>query len=114
MSTIQLPERFRHLERFADWCLPHEKDRIARRVTLPFDEIQAFYDAMLPEVTSIVGYLRTRPVEEATPEDENLLFIMQSLVEISAAVEVYGENRVTDGADPRLLSPSYEVVGVRT
>ena len=113
MSTILLPEGFRHLERFADWCLPHEKDRIDRRVTLPFDEVQAFYDAMLPETTAIVSYLKTKPVEQVTPEDENLLFIMQSLVEISSAVEVYGENMITDGADPRLLYPIYEVIGVR-
>jgi hypothetical protein len=113
MSGVRLPDGFRHLERFADWCVPHEKDRIERRVTVPFEEIRSFYDAMLPEVTGIVGYLRTRPVDQATPEDENLLFLVQSLIEISGAVEVYGENRITDGADPRLLSPTYEVVGVR-
>ena len=48
-DQVRLPEAYRALEAFADtWALPSSDARLHKRMTSSMDEIQAFYDAMLP------------------------------------------------------------------
>ncbi len=46
--TNQLPPDFADLEPWADWALPTEPERYAKRLASPFGELQAFYDAAFP------------------------------------------------------------------
>ena len=45
-----LPPEFADLEPFADWALPTERERYAKRLSSTMDELQAFYDAALPRL----------------------------------------------------------------
>ena len=97
MSKSQLPAQFEDLEPFAGWALPDEVGRGRKRASSPMDEIQAFYDAMLPRMEAVMGFLNAFPLDELPPEAGRLLHMVLSLAEIGPAVEFYGEPRVIDG-----------------
>ena len=53
MADPLLPPGFSDLERFvADWCLDSEPERYAKRLASTMDEIQEFYDAIMPRTAS--------------------------------------------------------------
>jgi hypothetical protein len=100
-EPVALPKGFEDLARFRDWMVPTDRGRIERRLCLPFAEVKAFYDEVLPELDRILSYLHTRPATEMSQEDANLLNLALSLVEISNAVEIYNQGSVMDGGDLR-------------
>ncbi|MCU1606787.1 MAG: hypothetical protein JWP46_3252 [Modestobacter sp.] len=102
-TTRQLPEAFSKLSQFSNWILPNEKARIEARLDTPYEESQAFYTAMLPELPGIMAYLKTVPVGAAAEEDRALADLAFAFVEIANAVELYGEPEVPDGANLRLF-----------
>jgi hypothetical protein len=89
------------LDQFADWAVTSDQERIGRRIDLPFEEVVDFYDRLLPHVDEIMSYLRTRPVDNPSIEDINLVNVMKSLVEVSDAVEIYGQGAIPDAGDLR-------------
>jgi hypothetical protein len=91
-----LPAQFADLEPFADWALPSERDRFAKRLASSMDELQAFYDAAFPRLTDSVDYLKGVPVDGISDEDRNLLWLFSSLVTVSFPVEVWRQPRVPD------------------
>lgn len=91
-----LPRAFAELEPFADWVLPSERDRFARRLASSMDELQAFYDAAFPRLEDGVEYLKAVPIEGIAEEDRNLLWLFASLVTVSFPVEVWRQPRVPD------------------
>ena len=97
MSNRQLPKQFEDLEPFAGWALPDEVSRARRRASSPMAEIQAFYDALLPRMEAVLGYLNAHPLNELSPEAERLMNMVLSLAEIGPAVEFFGEPSVIDG-----------------
>jgi hypothetical protein len=101
--TTPLPEGFGTLERFADWVLPNEAARVEARLSRPYPESKAFYDAMLAAVPKFMPYLLGRATENADQADRNLLNLALAYVEIADAVEIYGESAIPDGADLRLF-----------
>lgn len=97
MST--LPADFAALEPFADWALPSEADRYAKRLASTMDELQAFYDAAMPLLESGADHLRGISLEDGaslSDEDRNLLWLFSSLVTVSFPVEVWRQPRVPD------------------
>ena len=52
-----LPPEFADLEPFADWCLPSEGERYAKRLASSMEEMQAFYDAAFPRLPDAMAYL---------------------------------------------------------
>ena len=97
MSKRQLPAQFADLESFAGWALPDEVSRGHKRASSPMADITAFYDAMLPRMEDVFGYLNAHPLNELSPEAERLMNMVLSLAEIGPAVEFYGEPAVIDG-----------------
>lgn len=102
-TTRQLPEAFASLGHLSPWILPNEKARIEARLTTPYEESVAFYQAILPELADIMAYLKQVPVTSATEEDLVLADLAYAFVEIANAVELYGEPEVPDGANLRLF-----------
>lgn len=100
-ERVALPEGFEELARFQDWMVPTDRERLHRRLDVPFAEIQAFYDGIMPDFTRILTYLEGRPATDISQEDANLLNLALSVVEISNAVEVYEQGQVVDGDDLR-------------
>jgi hypothetical protein len=56
MAAI-LPADFADLEPFADWAIPTEKARYAKRMASSMPELQAFYDAAFPRLEAGTEYL---------------------------------------------------------
>ncbi len=90
-----------HLDQFSAWAVSSDQGRIARRVDLPFEEVADFYHRLMPHVDAIMSYLRTRPVTDPSIEDINLVNVMKSLIEVSNAVEIYGQGGIPDAGDLR-------------
>lgn len=89
-----LPREFADLEPFADWALPTERERYAKRLSSTMDELQAFYDAALPRLEDAATYLEQLPLD-ALPEDAtHLPRLCYSLINVSFPVEAWHQPRV--------------------
>jgi hypothetical protein len=94
MST--LPSAFADLEPFADWSLPSEGDRYAKRLASSMDQLEAFYNAAYPRLEESQEYLQGVALDGISDEDRNLLWLFCSLVTVSFPVEVWRQPRVPD------------------
>ena len=101
-----LPAPFSKLEPFVNqWALGTERERNNTRVTSTMEEIQEFYDAMLPQIHEALKYLDSLPLGNM-PEDAQKLFnLTLSLAEVSTAVERFGEPTVPNGFDTERFTP---------
>jgi hypothetical protein len=90
------PPQFADLEPFADWAVPGERNRYARRLASSMDELQAFYDAAFPRLAESVDYLKSVELEDISDEDERLLWLFSALVTVSFPVEVWRQPRVPE------------------
>ena len=69
-----LPVEFADLERFAQWCLPSEPERYAKRLASPMVEMKAFYDAITPRAEEALTYCDKFPLNDDLPDDvQNLM-----------------------------------------
>ena len=92
----KLPAAYADLEPFADWALPSEGDRYAKRIASSMDELQAFYDAAFPRLEASTDYLKGVKLDGISDEDRNLLWLFSALVTVSFPVEVWRQARVPD------------------
>ncbi len=98
-----LPAEYAELEPFADWAIPTEKARYARRLASSMEELQAFYDAALPKLDAGMAYLAQFDDLGAMPEDATrLLWLFCSLVTVSFPVEVWRQPKVPDSGSTAL------------
>ncbi len=106
MSNNLVPDQFRQLEPFArDWALATEAERLRRRFSSSFEELQAFYGAVLPQMDAIISYLNEYSSETMPKDVRRLFYIALSLAEIAPAVELFKQPRVPDGFDVNRLVP---------
>jgi hypothetical protein len=91
-----LPAEFAELEPFADWILPTERERYAKRLASTMDEMQAFYEAAFPLLDAANKYLERFGMDDLPDPERNLLLLMMSLVLVSFPVEVWSQPRVPD------------------
>ena len=92
-----LPEEFADLERFADWILPTEPERYAKRLASTMEEMQDLYDVGMARMEEVMVYLDARfPLNGMPPEAKRLMHLMQSVVMVSFPVEVWKQPRVLD------------------
>jgi hypothetical protein len=92
----KLPADFSDLEPFADWALPSEYDRYAKRISSTQEELQAFYDAAFPRLRDSVERLKAIALDTISEEERNLLWLFCSLVTVSFPVEVWRQPRVPE------------------
>ena len=91
-----LPAEFADLEPFADWAIPTERARYAKRLASTMDDLQAFYDAAFPRHEAAATHLEQFELD-ALPEDaKRLLWLFCALVTVSFPVEVWRQPRVPD------------------
>ena len=95
-TTTSLPADFADLEPFADWALPTERERYAKRLASTMDELQAFYDAALPRLEDAASYLEQLPLDDLPDDATNLLRLCYSLINVSFPVEAWRQPRVPD------------------
>jgi hypothetical protein len=100
VTEPKLPSAFAEYEPFAEkWCLATESERWAARLATPMPEIHAFYDAFTPRFEEAIDYCDKYPLD-ALPDDAlNLLHLVYSMIMVSMAIEVFGQQNPTDSAD---------------
>jgi hypothetical protein len=92
-----LPEAFADLEPFAaTWCLATEPERWARRLAMPLDEMQAFYDACFPRAEEAIRHCDGFDLHALPPDVEHLLQMLHSLALVSYAIEVWCQPEPVD------------------
>jgi hypothetical protein len=95
MST--LPAGFAELEPFAErWCLPTEHERYGQRMASTTEQMQAFYDAVVPRAEEAMTYLEQFPLDSLPEDALNLLHLLYSMIQVSFPVEVWRQPRVPD------------------
>jgi len=95
--SAMLPEGFNDLEPYAaDWCLATETERYAKRLASSMGEMQAFYDAITPRAEAAIAYCNRFQLEIMPHGAKNLMHLLYSMINVSFAVEVWGQPRVPD------------------
>lgn len=90
-ATDQLPEAFAELAPFvAHWARETTNERVAARSVLPQQEIQAFYDAMVPRLDEAIDYIDEVGLQSLTPEAATLTRLVLGLGQASIAIEIHG------------------------
>lgn len=86
--TEKLPERFAHLEPFAEiWALKTEIGRQKRRRASSNEEMTAFYEAMAPLMPDLLKKFDEFPLGDMPPEWFRLFDMAMSLAEVAPHVE---------------------------
>jgi len=102
MADAPLPAEFADLERFVeDWCLDSEPERYAKRLASTMDEIQEFYDALMPRAEEAIRYLEKFPLDDLPEDAFRLLKLLYSLILMSFPVEIWRQPRIPDTARAR-------------
>jgi hypothetical protein len=99
MAEALLPPEFSDLDPWVeDWCLDSEPERYAKRLASTMDEIQAFYDAVMPRAEDAIRYLEKFPLDDLPEDAWRLLKLLYSLILMSFAVEVWRQPNIPDTA----------------
>jgi len=98
-SRAVLPAPFVGLEPFAHWALTTESERLIARESSMREELQMFYDAMMPRMAAIVEYLDRFPLDRMPDDGLRLLQMALSVVEVSIATELYRQPGAFNGFD---------------
>ena len=99
-GDARLPPEFEDLERFAELALPSERERNARRLAGPYEQLKDLYDHVLPRLDAIFDYLNPFGVEPMPEDARRLNDLALMLAEVAPAVEFYQQPGVIDGFDP--------------
>jgi hypothetical protein len=91
-----LPPDFADLEPFADWAIPTERARYAKRIASTMDELQAFYDAAFPRLEAATDYLEQLSLDGIAEDEKRLLWLFCALVTVAFPVEAWHQPRVPD------------------
>jgi hypothetical protein len=101
-SVSTLPADFADLEPFAEWAIPTERARYAKRLSSTMEDLQAFYDAALPRMDAAAAYLEQFDITALPDEAKRLLWLYCSLVTVSFPVEVWRQPKVPDSGSTSL------------
>jgi hypothetical protein len=97
MADSLLPPEFVDLECFvAGWCLDSEPERYAKRLSSTMDEIQEFYDAIMPRAEEAICYLERFPLDSLPEDAFRLLKLLYSLILMSFPVEIWRQPNIPD------------------
>jgi hypothetical protein len=108
MSQRQLPESFADLESYVAWALATERERNQKRLSSTMEELQAFYNALLPRMETIIEYLNQFPLDAMPADAQRLMDMTLSLAEVSTAVELFKQPTVPDGYDAARFVPLHK------
>ncbi|HXK22882.1 MAG TPA: hypothetical protein VMS55_09435 [Myxococcota bacterium] len=92
----RLPREFADLEPFAEWALPSERERYAKRLSSTMAEMQSFYEAALPRLEAAASYLEKLPLDALPDDARRLLQLCYSLINVSFPIEAWRQPRVPD------------------
>jgi hypothetical protein len=97
MAEPMLPPEFSDLEPLVeDWCLDSEPERYAKRLSSTMEEIQEFYDAIMPRAEAAIVYLEKFPLDDLPADAFRLLKLLYSLILMSFPVEIWKQPYIPD------------------
>ena len=99
-ADFPLPAGFEDLARFADWALPTERERHAKRLKTPLEALDEVYNALLPRVEDAIAHLDEFPIDNLPPAENNLMLLTFVFVEVSLSVELLRSPWVPEGFEP--------------
>lgn len=109
----QLPSAFTSLEPFIGWALDTEAKRLYRRLEQPMEQLQQFYDAIVPLMPAILDYLDVFAPDELPADARRLFEMTLSLAQIAPAVEMFFQPAVVCGFDAKNFLPTHEPTSIR-
>ena len=100
MSQARLPSAFAELEPYAEkWCLATEAERWDMRMATPMLVMREFYEAFSPRLEEAIDYCDKFPLDDVPDDALHLLHLIYSMIMVSMAIEVFGQQKPTDSAD---------------
>ena len=100
MNEKILPAEFADLTKYTSaWVHSTEIDRNNFRVKRTLAELQDFYDAMMPRLEEIAGFLNNYPLNALPRECANLLELALMTMEMAPAIEYYHNPDVPDAVE---------------
>ena len=104
MSTAKatsLPAGFGALEAFVPYWVHETNDqRRAARSTAQMEDIQAFYDTIVPIAEKGISYLEQFELGKMPPDAERLFKLLLAMNHAAIAVEMHGAPRAHDSTWP--------------
>ena len=85
----------------AAWGLPTAHERLARRAQASMAEIRAFYDAIVPQLDDIIGFLNGFPVDDIPEQYRPLAWTALAACEIDDAVNIWHAPNLDFASDMR-------------
>jgi len=87
---MKLPTEFSDLECFTErWGAESYNDRWQARLSAKFEDLNAFYNAMVPRMSAIIEHLNRLPVNGLPVPEQALLRLAAAFMEVSIAVEIF-------------------------
>jgi hypothetical protein len=87
---MALPHEFGDLEQWvADWAIGEEAARNRKRLASSMDQLQAYYNALLPRMDAIIPHLNQYSLDALAPGEQTLLNLALMFMEAAPAVEIY-------------------------
>ncbi len=83
-----------------EWSLPASALRVAKRTSSSMDEINDFYEAVLPWMEEILNYLNQFPLEAIPAEAKPVAYIALAMCEVDNPVR-WKETELSSGFDVR-------------
>jgi hypothetical protein len=99
MTDITLPKGYKDLQQWGDWSLGTMIERRDRRANSSMEDIQAFYDAVLPRLDAILDHLSATKLDQMDASSEALMNLALTLAEMAPAVEQFFEPTISYGYD---------------
>ncbi|MBV1951778.1 MAG: hypothetical protein KUG64_06250 [Cycloclasticus sp.] len=97
---IERPDMSHMLEEINQWALPTTEERLVKRMNSSMEDIQRFYDAMLPHLGSVIDYLNQFKLADLAGEDIKLSRAALAMCEVDNAVNKWKKPTLSTGIDP--------------
>ena len=98
-QTISRPDVSGIQSEIAKWGLSSTEDRLVKRMNSSMEEIQSFYDAMLPILPNVIEYLNQFKFADLEGEDLLLSRAALAMCEVDNAVNKWKKPILSTGID---------------
>ena len=103
-KTNSLPAGFETLERFVEiWSVTGAANRARLRLDSCADDRNAFFAETSDMAAPALALLDQKPIAEFGVQENNLMNLMLSLVHVSLAVEIQGDDEPGHARDARFM-----------
>ena len=98
-QMIKRPDMGHMQEEINLWALPTTEERLVKRMNSSMEEIQHFYDAMLPHLATIIDYLNQFKLADLAGDDLKLSRAALAMCEVDNAVNKWKKPVLSTGID---------------